>query len=467
MRCFYTNYIHKYHYILIGVLASLLLISTIKAQSGQANSSSLYGAVTEDASTQLLLPKGMPPAKMASGNIFVKAVPSKTNVFVGEPFHINYLLFTRLQSKSHILVQPQFSGCTVKELATNNEVKRDTVINGKKFSFFVLRSVQITPIKKGIININNMIVGNSIDFYSSKEAIYNQQADRIFNNSCNSNSLQILVSTIKGMNDSTEAVTGIGEFTIDAKLEKTTDTSNGMNALIITITGKGNFSNISCPSVKFPVGVETFPVEKEEQLDESSFPTKGFVQFTIPFSNTQVGNFTIENISLPYFNIAKKQWDTLTTKPIQYTVNKSTNAYGIDEAKLTKGFENTQYLYLIAIIALGAALGFYLKFVRKKPTVLKKEAAAITETTQIESNESIKPSVDSILTATLALKGVDFFKKSAEIIPDLKMNRVLSEEDATTIKVICEQVLYAKIETDNQRQQIESILQTCLNKLKN
>jgi hypothetical protein len=59
------------------------------------------------------LKKGEKAIDKIKNNIVVRLEVNKRSCFVGEPILATYKLCTRLRSKSKVIKQPQFSGCTV------------------------------------------------------------------------------------------------------------------------------------------------------------------------------------------------------------------------------------------------------------------------------------------------------------------------------------------------------------------
>ncbi|MFY7901109.1 MAG: hypothetical protein ACOVNY_13055 [Chitinophagaceae bacterium] len=80
-----------------------------------------------------ILQKGESIANKIKNNLFIQVSINKKKVVVGEPILATYLLCTRLESNSKLLSPPEFTGCSVIEMTTENLYATIDTINGKTY----------------------------------------------------------------------------------------------------------------------------------------------------------------------------------------------------------------------------------------------------------------------------------------------------------------------------------------------
>ena len=94
-------------------------------------------------------------------DLFLKVIPSNETVCVGEPVELTYKLYTRHQVSGLSISQlPYFEGFRIKDKSDDNgDLHQETeTINGIEYTTFVIKKVELTPLKVGEITIEPMRV---------------------------------------------------------------------------------------------------------------------------------------------------------------------------------------------------------------------------------------------------------------------------------------------------------------------
>ena len=140
----------------------------------QAPKSSLFDQLPfeDELPSSQYLKKGEKAIDKIKNNILVRLEVNKRTCYVGEPILATYKLCTRLRSKSKVVKQPQFSGCTVVELTGDEQDQHIEKINGTEYNVFVIRKVQLVPLEAGKLVLPQTSVENRVSFYDASHLNY-------------------------------------------------------------------------------------------------------------------------------------------------------------------------------------------------------------------------------------------------------------------------------------------------------
>jgi hypothetical protein len=376
-------------------------------------------------------------------NIFVLVNVTKKECFEGEPILVTYKLYTRLQSESSLAKQPEFSGCSVIEMTTNDLTVNKEIINGKAYKSYIIRKVQLVPLQAGTITLGTAEVENTISFFKTFTDVYNGLPFLVKTVTIGNEPLTIKVKGLPIEKQPDNFKNSVGNFIISAKVDKLTDTANDNNNLVIRIDGIGNFQNITCPVVSWSTGIDNFEADATESIDRLSFPTSGKKIYTIPFSCKKEGIATIAPIIFSFFDGTTKQYQTVSTDSIFITVLPAITK--VDSTKISVVVGNEKYIWIVLCIAVVA--GIILWFIFFKTT---KKTDVITETEAVINTAIITKTNTERLNDILFLEeGKPFFEAAKELAT------ILIQTERNTLKMTelhalidaCNQSLYANNST--------------------
>ncbi len=284
-----------------------------------------------------ILKPGENPEEKIKNNLFLKLDVSKTDCYVGEPITASFKIFSRLRSKTQVIDAPSFNGFSVSELDFNPNMYYEEY-NGKKYSVYVLRKVQLYPMRDGSITLTPLVASNSISFIKSEYAD-RQHNDLFFDlleNFAQDNSPEsaviekdielkseprtIQVKPLPEKDIPANFKGAVGDFSIEASVDQSQLTTDDAGNLQITLSGSGNIQLVNAPVISWPEGIDGFEPRMKEDLDKSAVPMKGRKTFTYPFTLLKAGNFTLPSISFSYFDPQTATYKTVQTKPITLQV---------------------------------------------------------------------------------------------------------------------------------------------------
>jgi hypothetical protein len=306
-------------------------------------------------------------------SMFVKVIVSKSKIFVGEPVMALYKFYTSVSGQAAVLKQPEFSGCSVKELNFGDDPQTE-IINGKTYTVYVIRKVQLTPVEPGKLSVGAATVINHVEIPNTQEFVSDK-----YDISVSNPASYVDVASLP-QKDMPEKFYGItGSFTISASAVKNKVPVGENDHLIVTIKGSGNFDAINKPEITWPAGTEHFDGDDSQHVDQSNFPISGNRVFDIPFIGKEVGVITIPPISFSYFNTDSKTYQTISTDSIAVRFTKALPRKDEYTNIVNYDISNRKYLWIVGAIAVTViAIGFV--NYRRNKTHQQKKLAVLTTT---------------------------------------------------------------------------------------
>ena len=401
-----------------------------------------------------ILQPGETEASKIKENIFVKVHANKTTCVVGEPILVTYELFTRLRSQSKIAKQPAFSGCTVYEMTTEDQVPQTGKFKGKEYKSYVIRKVQLFPLQTGDLKLDIASVENQITLF--KRSSFGYETPITQSVTLSSEPLTIHVNPLPEKNKPLDFNGTIGNFTISTRAHKIVDTAEDNNMLEINIEGFGNFQSINCPKINWPANVEHFESTEKSDINKITFPASGTKTFTIPFVIKQAGKTVLPPIEFSYLDIDKQEYKKVKSDSITILVSPALKNK-FDANKLSQDITNHKYIWIVPLIALVVGISWWLRFGRKKQ---QEKNIAIATKEEINSPLTETESLVQVVELTaveklneLLLLETDkaFFTQTKQFGFDLLEKEADPEKRKALIQIIeqCNEALYSPVAAIN------------------
>ena len=436
------------------------------------------------------LSPGKDPYAKIRRNLFMKVLVDKRTCFVGEPVTAIFKLYSRLDSKSDIVKNPGFYGFTVQDMINlGNKLTSNEIIKGKQFDVHIVRKVQLYPLQAGLFSIDAMEVRNQVRFSKSavtKKAeqeivegvfpgndINSDENTIVFENSMATEPVAITVKATPQKNKPVEYNGATGNFKLAASLRKNELAKNEEGDLIITISGKGNFTQLSPPVMQWPDGIDGFEPTSTDSLDHTQSPMTGKRDFHFRFVSARPGNYDLPAVSFSFFNPDTNNYKTVSSGPVNVKVTTLEKTSEKVEAKNSTINEHKKYRGWW--LAGGLALTTIFIFIwRKRKTKKANPPATITE------NNNQRPTVTEILQPATIFSEADdktfynilrnciwnFFtvhfdltgskmNKSALSIA-MKQKRITEESEKKVLEILdqCETGIFTNIESVGEKKKL-------------
>ena len=255
---------------------------------------------------------------------------------MGEPILATYKLCTRLRSKSKVVKQPQFSGCTVVELTGEEQDQHIEKINGIDYNVFLIRKVQLVPLDAGKLTLPQASVENRVTFYKTDKPNYRDlyydprsvpSEEQLVTLQNKQETIEVKALPAMPSVSSTDFSGAVGSFDATVAIKENNITTNTTNHLDFTIEGSGNMQQVKGPVINWPKGIEAFEATEQTQEDKSSFPVKYRKTFSFPFIANKQGNYSFPSIHFTYFDPTESRY-----------ISKATNAFVLPVAQGKRSF---------------------------------------------------------------------------------------------------------------------------------
>ena len=380
----------------------------------------------ESGESPYFLSMGENPYEKIRENLFLKIIVDKQTCFIGEPLVATFKLYSRLQSRSNVIKNPGFYGFSVYDMVgVNDQVSSQEKLDGHWFQVHTIRKVQLYPLQAGSFNIDAMEVANDVEF--SRSIVNKQTEQEITENMygvddakkdakaevCHVNlktdPAVIHVKSLPKKNAADTFAGAVGNFSIDAYVEKDSINQNEENYLTVRIIGSGNFQRVNAPVVSWPAGFEGFEPLITDTLNKQLVPLTGQRNFRYAFSTPQAGHYTIPPIVFLFFNLKTRTYETVATRHVTVSVRAVEKEYKptISKVVANNTSEGPAWWLLTAGLLLLAAIAFGVK-----STLLKQYQ---TRKQKIEADATASPiTIQQILAlawATMESEDKIFYKE--------------------------------------------------------
>jgi hypothetical protein len=334
-----------------------------------------------------ILRKGENIAEKVSNNMQLKLQTSKTSCYVGEPLLASYKLYTRLRSESSLSENPSFNGFSVVEMMQPNEGAGFSTekLNGRSYNVYTIRKVQLYPLQSGQVEVETAKLDNRISFikYTGNNGnSYNVDPDALITETVTLNCKPVTIN-VKPLPEAgkPESFSGaVGNFSIDASLQKNTFSTNETGKLYITISGRGNMQLLTQPPITWPKEMEAFDARVTDNTDNKTVPISGSKTFEIPFTVGKTGLYQLPTINFSFFDPTTGTYKTVTAADLSFNVVKGNKEILKLPADTTGDNKNTislineivSYRWLIILFITGIIISILIIWLSKEKKQKKK-----------------------------------------------------------------------------------------------
>lgn len=271
--------------------------------------------------------------KEIAENLFIKANVDKQRVYKGEQVTVTYKLYTRLDIAAQMSVSklPSYQGFWAEELETSPNISFSTeVIDGKQFRVGVIKKAALFPTQVGELALTPFELKVPISIKKKKRTgnVFDDFFDdpffgrrETYEYTARSNTIKIISISLPSENVPKDFSGAVGEFSMNAKVDKPQVKANEPISLKMEISGTGNFQLINIPEVKLPNGFEKYEPKVADQINRSNKITgkKTIEYLLVP---RVAGKMVIPPIAFSYFNPTSKSYVTLNSNSFTIEVMK-------------------------------------------------------------------------------------------------------------------------------------------------
>jgi len=272
--------------------------------------------------------------------VFLRVIPSKKEVYVGEQFVSGLKIYTRINTRPGSSASDlPYEGFYKKSLDPDANAQQQE-INGQVYISQVIQRHILIPQKTGDLEIapykSDWMVQQRVERQRSNNPIDAFFDDPFFNSVQEVPvSLATLPVTIKVKPLPAGAPVGftgaVGDFNMKAELSTSEIEVNEALSLKITISGTGNLPLLGEPEVNLPPDHDLYDVTRSVRTSTSGNRISGSVTFEYPIIARHAGRFRIAPVQFAWFDPQTATYRTALTNEFNFTVIKGENSDLSDE----------------------------------------------------------------------------------------------------------------------------------------
>ena len=298
--------------------------------------------------------------QVSGKDLFLRVVPSKKSVYVGDQVVLTYKLYTKVPVSSvSISKMPAYAGFWTKDVSDNSGTLKQSseYVNGIEYTTAEIQKVIVVPQRAGSLAIDPMTMeciaqvrteSNNSRSMDPFEAFFN---DPFFNRnivnvrkelSTQSLSLEVKNTPVAGKPDGFAGAVGNYKFT--SSIDKTELSTNEAVTITLTVSGTGNIELLQMPQPVFPPDFEVYDPKISMTTDVTAQGITGTKKAEFLAIPRRAGKFSIPAVEFSYFNPNSESYQTLLSEPYELTVRKGKDTGDEGGGVFASNQEDIKYL---------------------------------------------------------------------------------------------------------------------------
>ena len=276
--------------------------------------------------------------EVSGKDLYLKVVPSKKSVYVGEQLVLTYKLYTRVPVSSlSVEKMPSYAGFWTKDISDNNGGtlrQSSEYINGVEYTVAEIQKMVIVPQRSGSLTLDPMSIECVAQIRTESNRRSNDPFDVFFNDpffnrniknvqkQLSSSSLTIDVKNLPVADKPASFAGAVGNYTFKSEIDKTELSTNDAFTLTYTVSGQGNVELLQMPTPVFPPDFEVYDPKITTSVDHNAQGLTGTKKAEYLVIPRRAGSFNIAAAEFSYFNPATGAYQTLTSDAYSLNVQK-------------------------------------------------------------------------------------------------------------------------------------------------
>lgn len=271
---------------------------------------------------------GGSPGEVAPEDLFLTAELSRSEVKEGEPFVLEYRIFTRVDVSGYSLTSiPDPEGFWVEELALPDPPQVEQVVrDGVQYTTAAIRRLALIATGPGERTLEPLGIEAQVRMQRRTLDPFESIFDRrnifpsVSQASVLSNRIELAVEPLPpGRPEPFSGV--VGDLTLTASLDQDSVEANEAVTLTLRARGEGNIRAIPDPVVEFPGDFEVYPPEVSESVRPSGAGLAGSKSWEYVLIPRAPGDRVLPSISMGYFDTDDEAYRTAASEPLNLRVS--------------------------------------------------------------------------------------------------------------------------------------------------
>ena len=264
-------------------------------------------------------PESARPPSMSSapaGN-FIRAVPDKTRVFVGEPLVVSWFLYiVQHIDKYEPTSEPHTDGFWAEDItpptARGQLSTHSETVAGRSYEVALLMKKELFPLQTGKLTVTSMEADIAqVDFFGSILRRQHLKTEPL--------AIEAMPLPRAGQPPDFDPAS-VGKFTLVAHVDRNSVAVGEAVTLTVELKGQGNLRNVHLPALPALEGWKAYPPKSNLVLDGGDVlvGTKSIEYLLLP---ERPGTTMVTSLALPFFNPEAKAYAVAKTDPLRLEVS--------------------------------------------------------------------------------------------------------------------------------------------------
>ena len=304
--------------------------------------------------------QGTSDPQVSGKDLFLRCIPSKKSVCVGDQIVLTYKLYTKVPVSSvSVSKMPSYAGFWTKDISDNSgKLKQSSeYVNGIEYTTAEIQKVIIVPQRSGTLTIDPMSMECIAQIRTERsnrrsmdpfEAFFNDPffSSNITNvqKELSSQSLSIDVKALPENGKPDSFAGAVGNFKFNSSIDKEELSTNEAVTITMTVSGTGNIELLQMPEPVFPPDFEVYDPKITTSTDASSQGMTGTKKAEYLAIPRRAGNFNIQPVEFTFYNPGTQTYQTLLSEPYELSVRKGKDSEGDGGGVYASNQEDIKYL---------------------------------------------------------------------------------------------------------------------------
>ena len=284
---------------------------------------------------------------VSSDDIFMRMIVSKNNVYEQEGFLVTFKLYfsTNIREISGAKL-PEFDDFLSLDVDMGSTPTQTEHYNGRNFTTAEIKQYVLYPQRSGQLNIpgGSLEVIVPVRVQSRGRSLFDDFLGSSYQNvkkELISSPATINVKPLPREGRPASYSGAVGNFTMNAEINKKELKVNEAVTIKVTISGNGNIKLIKDPVVSFPNDFEVYdPKTDNSKVRVTAAGQNGSKTFEFMAIPRYAGDFEIPAITFSYFDTKSETYKTITSGPYNIHVEKGEG--GSEDAPVVSNFTNRE-----------------------------------------------------------------------------------------------------------------------------
>ena len=297
--------------------------------------------------------------QVSGKDLFLRCIPSKKSVYVGEQVVLTYKLYTKVPVSSVSLSKvPSYAGFWTKDISDNSGTLKQSseYVNGIEYTTAEIQKVIIVPQRSGKFTIDPMTMECVAQIRTQRNNSRSMDPfDAFFNDPFFNRNITNVQKELSSQSFSIEAkklpedakpasfAGAVGNYKFTSSIDKTELSTNEAVTLTLTVSGSGNIELLQMPEPVFPPDFEVYDPKITISTDVNSQGMTGTKKAEYLAIPRRAGSFSIPPVEFSFFNSSSESYQTLISEPYELSVVKGKETEG-DGGVYASNQEDIKYL---------------------------------------------------------------------------------------------------------------------------